>query len=160
MRCMVISLHGLSFECVSLKGIDGVPNKNCRFIAFSVERNSGMSFRHKVRRRRAYPLSHLCGHFGLNHLAGCALPASLPGMMLSYRQCGLCRQLPEQFTRDRPEALRGHLGELVAVQNHDGTSLQADQSMLGPRAQLLICAFARSADDLADLALRDGDFRR
>jgi hypothetical protein len=47
MRCMVISLYGLSFECVSPKGIDGVPNENRRFIAFSVERNSGMSFRHK-----------------------------------------------------------------------------------------------------------------
>jgi hypothetical protein len=44
---MVISLYGLSFECVSPKGIDGVPNENRRFIAFSVERNSGMSFRHK-----------------------------------------------------------------------------------------------------------------
>src|SRR6516164_5041699 len=33
-----------------------------------------------------------------------------------------------------PRALHRHLGELVAAQNRDGTSLQADESMLGPRA--------------------------
>ena len=59
-----------------------------------------------------------------------------------------------------PEALRGHVGEFVAVQNNNDTSLQVDYSLLGPRAQLLIRALARSTNDLANLALRDGEFRR
>ena len=59
-----------------------------------------------------------------------------------------------------PEALRGHVGEFVAVQNHDDASLKVDYSLLGPRAQLLIRALARSTNDLANLALRDGEFRR
>src|SRR6516225_3263237 len=59
-----------------------------------------------------------------------------------------------------PEALRGHVGEFVAVQNNNDTSLQVDYSLLGPRAQLLIRALTRSTNDLANLALRDGEFRR
>jgi hypothetical protein len=51
--------------------------------------------------------------------------------------------------------LRGHLGKLVALQNRDGTSLQANRSMLDPGTQLLIRPLARFAYDLADLALGD-----
>src|SRR3974377_1526146 len=54
-------------------------------------------------------------------------------------------------------ALRGHLGKLVALENRDGTSLQANHSMLDPGTQLLIRPLARFAYDLADLALGDRD---
>ena len=74
--------------------------------------------------------------------------------------CGLVESGQSNSRGIDPGPLHGHLGELVAVQNHDGTSLQAEQSMLGPRAQLFIRAFARSTNDLADFALRDTDFRR
>jgi hypothetical protein len=57
-----------------------------------------------------------------------------------------------------PEGSRGHLYKLVAPQNRDGTSLQADQSLFGPDAQLFIRTLARSPNDLADLALGDRDF--
>ena len=89
------------------------------------------------------------------------VPAQLLQFLHEHRKpghCGFCSH--RNSWRIEFEALRSQLRKLLAIQNHDGTSLQADQSLFSPRAQLLIRAFARFADDLADLELRDGDSRR
>src|SRR6516165_6335781 len=88
--------------------------------------------------------------------------ASAPNRAACTRQLTSCNSMPRKVCLGRIElaALRRHFHELVALQNRDCASLQVNPTLFGPGAQLLVRALARSADNLADLALRDRDCAR
>src|SRR6266849_4132888 len=52
----------------------------------------------------------------------------------------------------------GSFGDLLPTQDSDGAAFQTYPSMRCPDTELLVRALPRSADDLADLSLRNRDF--